>query len=509
MCRALCFLGVARYGDSMSRVAFPVWVAVAGLAGSALLVALILRAQGGFTYTLDDPYIHLALAEGIADGGYGLNPGEFAAPSSSILWPFLMALMLVLGLGAWGPLVVALLGQAATGAMMGRALGPSGWVALPLALLAVQAVNGFALPLTGMEHTLHAAASVAVILGLARGDAPRWLVPVIWATAALRFEGFALAGAAALALVATGHRRAGLVALAGLLALALGFALSMMAMGLPPLPSSVLVKSDLSAAAVSADGRGAFVALVVNALVNLREPAAVLLLASALALSVLAWQRPGVRVYALPAITALLAHLVLGRFGWFGRYEVYAAAVALTALALALRGRVWVVAGAMAAFGAVYLDPLMRTPAAALAVHQQHEQMHRFATEFFARPVAVNDLGFVAWNNDSRVVDLWGLGSDEARRLTAQGGRTPAMMQQLTAGRADFAMIYDPAFPRGVPPTWCRIAALDTSLGATAWDSVAFYLIDRAQESDMRAALAAFAPTLPAGALLTLFDCET
>ena len=46
--------------------------------------------EGLFTYTLDDPYIHLRLAENISQGHYGINPSEYSAPSSSILWPFLL-----------------------------------------------------------------------------------------------------------------------------------------------------------------------------------------------------------------------------------------------------------------------------------------------------------------------------------------------------------------------------------------------------------------------------------
>jgi len=57
----------------------------------ALLWAILHRNGGVFTYTLDDPYIHLALAEKIAQGHYGINSGEASAPSSSIVWPFLLA----------------------------------------------------------------------------------------------------------------------------------------------------------------------------------------------------------------------------------------------------------------------------------------------------------------------------------------------------------------------------------------------------------------------------------
>lgn len=57
------------------------------------ITTLILNLSNGyFTYTLDDPYIHLALAKNIFSGNYGINLTEPSAPSSSIIWPFILAL---------------------------------------------------------------------------------------------------------------------------------------------------------------------------------------------------------------------------------------------------------------------------------------------------------------------------------------------------------------------------------------------------------------------------------
>src|SRR5581483_7242562 len=55
------------------------------------LVAIMALNHGMLVYTLDDAYIHLALAERILGGTYGINLHEVAAPASSILWPFLLA----------------------------------------------------------------------------------------------------------------------------------------------------------------------------------------------------------------------------------------------------------------------------------------------------------------------------------------------------------------------------------------------------------------------------------
>jgi len=60
--------------------------------------------RGHFTYTLDDAYIHLAMAENIYQGHYGINLSEASSPSSNVLWPFLLVPTIMTGLGHLFPL---------------------------------------------------------------------------------------------------------------------------------------------------------------------------------------------------------------------------------------------------------------------------------------------------------------------------------------------------------------------------------------------------------------------
>ena len=68
-------------------------------------IILILN-SGHFTYIVDDSYIHLALAENILRGHYGVNLSEYSSPSSSILWPFLLAPFSGLAFGYWMPFII-------------------------------------------------------------------------------------------------------------------------------------------------------------------------------------------------------------------------------------------------------------------------------------------------------------------------------------------------------------------------------------------------------------------
>ncbi|WP_420024613.1 hypothetical protein ACN9JG_21425 (plasmid) [Cereibacter azotoformans] len=493
-------------------------------------------ADGHLIFTLDDPYIHLAVAETLLQGGYGVNFPETSSPSSSILYTLLLAPFVALGIGPAGALGLSLAAQGAAVWLVARLIWDHLLEALPeglrlpagsgVALLMPLALNGYGLPMTGMEHSIHLFATVLVMLGLHRtaetDRVPFWLIPAILLAALVRFEGFALATAAIGALVWCRKGRSAALALLLLALVTTFYAAAMHRLGLPPLPSSVMVKSGASAAA----SEGHLLSVAINGLQDLNTSlmdrnGAVLalgcLLTGLLAVSP-AVSRPG-RLVAAVAAAALGAHLMFGKFGWFGRYEPYAVALALVALtaaggrALSTLRPVW--AGptvALAVLGVVavpFLTTAKDTPAASRNIFEQQYQMHRFATEFFPRTVAVNDLGWVAYRNDGHVLDLWGLGSEEVRRATrSAGGLTPELIAELADRKgAVYAMIYDRWFEGRVPPSWCRMAVLRTSLVTAGSDEVSFYLIDPAEAPAMAGALARFAPTLPAGASLEVIPC--
>src|SRR5918998_1175737 len=87
-----------------SAIALGAW----GLLVLAIVAGMLVLPHGAIFYTLDDPYIHLALAERIALGHYGINFGEVTAPSSSILWPFLLLPGVGTGWHVWLPLAINL-----------------------------------------------------------------------------------------------------------------------------------------------------------------------------------------------------------------------------------------------------------------------------------------------------------------------------------------------------------------------------------------------------------------
>lgn len=298
----------------------------------ALLAAILWLNGGELVYSLDDPYIHLTLARNLLQGHYGLNPGECASPSSSLLFPFLLTIPLALGAGTWSPLLLNIPCLLLTALLLQRLflrhvfdgvgglgdfdgsdgfdnfggvgevgdiggfdgvgdndgigeVGGAGCVngvgdvgsigriacidgearsserAAWLAFLTLLLFNGFGVAFTGMEHSLHVLLSVAFCLGLLelgeRGREPWWFVPLLILEPLVRYEGLAVLAAGLLALALERRTRSALAAGLPALGLLAASMLAFRAMDLPPLPSSVLVKSAQARLAVEGGPAGA------------------------------------------------------------------------------------------------------------------------------------------------------------------------------------------------------------------------------------------------------------
>jgi len=502
------------------------WLAALLLIGLAAGTAAIAVATGGsFTYTLDDPYISLALSREIAHLHYGINPGEVVTPSSSVLWPFLLApfastqvhalVPLLLGVAATlasGWLMLRLLDTVTDGASNRRPLLAACLAALPFGLLGWAAVV-----FTGLEHAAHITACLAVGVGLvevALGRPPSWwLAAGLVAGPLLRYEGLAVTGAAAVVLFWWGHRRLALgSSLAAVLPLA-AFSAFAMAHGLNPLPSSVLVKSAI------VDGNGSKFDAVAHSVGNATHNKVFLALFIALVGFVVVRRRlTALEAYAL---TVLTAHALVGKFGWFHRYELYAFAAVLPVLVLLSRGpllalieaprRAVLVVGCALAIALYLCLPYVRgaveVPTAAAGIHAQQGQMARFVRDFWREPVAVSDLGLVSYEGGQYVVDLHGLASEEAR-IERQTGAGTGWMQRLTNehGVTLVMIYYGDIGIREVPASWTPVGVLSLNVApiTVGGDRVTFFATSPADEDRLRHSLSEFARTLPASSRLAL-----
>ncbi len=497
-----------------------------GLLALELAAALFL-CEGRLMYTLDDPYIHLALAENLADGHIGLNGTEPSAPSSSILWPFLLAPFSGLAWVEWVPLVLNLLFATATLWLVQRAIDEAlepgddprlrGAVTL-FTLLAIPALNLVGLVFTGMEHSLQVLTAVLLMRELARAvrgsPARTWLLAAIVLGPLVRYENGALSVAALLWLWWNGERGLAVVTTVVLGLFVGAYSALLVSLGLYPLPSSVLAKS-------AAAGSGVLEPVLYGIYQNLSSTPG-LLMSLALVAVVATVTRRGrtsaERRFALALGCALFLHLLVGRFGWYGRYEIYVWAAMLLGCLFLWRAplrrlleqqsllRTGALAVLLVALGARdYVIILGSNAFAAQNVYRQHYQLGRLAKEVVRGPVAVNDLGWVAFQNDEYVLDLWGLASSEALEARVEHEDSGWVAPLAAQHGVRCAFLYEDWFP-GLPESWIRVGELRMAgpRVTPADDVVALYALDPERAASLREELRAFRSTLPAGATLVL-----
>lgn len=520
------------------RVSFGIAFAVIGIITAALFLSILKINHGTFTYTLDDPYIHLALSDQIIHGNYGIHAGQHAAPSSSILFPFLLVIAAGTSFHPYLPLLLNVAALFLTIEIVRRFFAHldlaqhrrGNTVLAGAAVVLAVCLNIIGIVFTGLEHSLHIATVAAIVYGLVlfldNRKMPAWLPFVIVLCPLFRYEGLPLSIAAVLVLAVRGRWRTAAIILATVVILIVGFSVFLVKLGLQPLPDSVLVKSAVAADGISGK-RDLLVSLADNVIRMFGSAAGLFLALSGIAAGsrCLPEIRARLRDWSSDALMALvlvcmvLGHALAGQFGWFCRYEIYAlAGVALIGIYLArgslrnvlacgINGRVVLYSLCFLSLGLLYLRATTLVPFAANNVYEQQYQMHRFVNDFYRAPVAVNDLGLVSYRNPEFVLDLGGLASEKARILDGNRPDPGAYDALLRRNNVHLAMIYDELFVGRIPGSWTKVGTMELSrapVSVTEKD-VQFYAIDPATAVQVRRQLVSFRRGLPSGVKLTLY----
>ena len=494
------------------------------LCGIELAASMVLN-HGSIVYTLDDAYIHLSLAENIARGHYGINAAEPCSPSSSILWPFLLAPFARHPSGLFVPLLLNLLASVGTVTLVGTFVAdeirnaderarPIGVCMLTVAI--VLATNTVGLVFTGMEHSLQVLLSVGLVAGLVRekrhDHVPWWLGACLILGPLVRYENLALSVPALFYLLWRGRRRLVVLSGAALVLTVGGFSLFLHGQGLAWIPASVILKSH-------AFGTGWIPSGLARAVyANLTGSPHLLIATIVVILSTCLLRRKDEgRPLAIWALSAAALHLLFGQHGWFSRYEIYILmTLLLMTIHLCREATILLLEQSPVRFGAIvaasilmlggdYLYPLVRTPNASNNVYEQQYQLHRFVTGYYAGPVAVNDIGYVSYKNDSYVLDLFGLASREAFESRTAGKGCEWLNVLAHKHGVRLAMIYASWFPHR-PANWKPVAEMSLSRSNTTVDDrvVTFFALDPETARSVAPLLARFRDSLPHGVRLAL-----
>lgn len=488
---------------------------------TGLVYSLGLAYTGGeFVLALDDPYIHLALAENIATGHYGINPNEVSAPASSIIWPFLIvpftqigftetavwlfctatALLTVIILDHFISLVFPNL------AIITRAL---------LTTLLILNTNIINLPFLGMEHSLQVATAAAIVLGLAyitlHGALKWWLVVALMLAPLVRYETMAVAFPVWCYLAWRGYWRpmAGVAAGWGLTVG--GFSAFLLSNDLAFLPSSVLAKSTAGESSTLGAITTNYLNNTLAADGNLVLLATVLLFGHAILL-------PAHRGLLLVAGSIGALHLVFGSFATaLSRYQSYAVAGVLMMILLTARDPIidwlgrfkprqtsFIIIALMLSINIPSITALATTPQWQHIIYHQQYQSHRFVTEYWQGPIAANDIGWVSYQSDYHVLDLWGLASYDALENRQTHDDFEWATDLMRENNVEVALVFD-SWITPTPSDWIRVGRFKLKNYDVDMAYVSVYVIDPALVETVRGQLQAMQPTLP-DAVEILYD---
>ncbi|MET1257292.1 hypothetical protein [Aliikangiella maris] len=487
-----------------------------------IIINILVLNDGLFVFTLDDPYIHMALAENIKLGHYGINVNEFSAPSSSILWPFIIT---PLSSTPYGVLVINLCSTLFSVYIFSKILNLTVYIKYDyirsiffsiIIISFILATNMVGLVFTGMEHSLQLLIVLLIIYGLLieieKNEVKFWWLAAIVVAPLIRYECMAISLAAIIYLVMC--RRFNIANITLLLTVLFigSFSVFLISLGLDAFPSSVVAKSPI----VQSGGAWTHIFSNLEASINNRQ-GTILFIGALSILSYLCWFKDiKKKKLALVALIAVLLHFIAGRYGWYNRYEIYILAFEITVniylflpliakeisklnrLDLTLFKVLIFVGGIFMAVGAPYIYGLSTIHIASNNIYEQQYQMHRFAVDFYNKPIAVNDLGYVSYNNNNYVLDLWGLGSLKALNSRLNPDYLNWKQDLINTANVNLVMIYDEWF-NDIPSEWIKIGELHLGKKkiTPAYSEVSFYVTNQESYQGILEKIVLFTKTLP------------
>ncbi len=501
---------------------------------AAVLLVILLANNGVFIFTADDAYVHFKMAENIRAGHYGVNRGEFSAPCSSILWPVILAPLTALPAFIWLVFGLNFGVVLATVRIQFQILAPlfaphpsqlspiPGLFAYFLLIAPIFVANLIPLLFSGMEYVWQIFFIHLILLGLFTENrekrVPACLILALIVSPLIRYESLALVAPALVYLFWRGHRASMLwttLTLALLLSLFSAF-LYWHDIGL--LPTSITAKM-LHQVGVGGPLKTVLMNLLKNATNLFNLPLIILLICLLPPLIIKRYQSR--RWLPLILLGGGLLHLVFGHITFLCRHEAYLlAALTLGVLYLytpdLLRfmkkksGKTIGFAGTGLLFFLLALHPLIIlifVPTMSNMAYRHPYQLHRFVTEFYPHPVAVNDMGWVSYKNHHYVLDLWGAISEESLACALQPDSLDCIAALAREKNIRLVMITNAWF-HNLPACWIKIGSYNRgkdplviqNLFGKMLNEIDFYVTDKRYIPEAVEAIRKFRKTLPSTA---------
>jgi hypothetical protein len=482
------------------------------------LVMLVLSALGswqalnsagpyGFTYPVDDAYIHLAIARQVFESGsFCPQPGMFCLSSSSPGYSLLLALAGgPLGMPWWMPLLLNVL--AALGLIyllqasrieledVPNKTIQSTKVEVELLLLCLIPIP--LLILNGMEHLWQLWANLWLCLSSVRVLKGKKALGSMGLAASLsvffRYEGLFLAAALAFLFMLKRRFRESVLLLTTAILPVVVLGLYSLGRGGTFLPLTLLGKGN------SPLDLGIFFWLK-NGMEALYEHPFMLMLLCGLLFFIVV-QKKGSQVFLAKAIAlACLPQLWLAQVGGY-RYEAWLIGLGLWLLLPAFWRYLKNKPNLSWALLAVWLFPFVMRAlffsinhgAAVRDIAFQHRATAAFLNTFYPKTaVALNDIGAVCYETNCTVTDINGIADQPVILAKRDGSYGPDWIDSLTNSRGvRIAALHEQFVADAIPPNWIRVGEWDLQTHfMTADPLLSWYAVDSSEAEKLAAALA-------------------
>jgi hypothetical protein len=510
---------------------FPLWFAliVYWLLTCILLIASLITTNGHFGYSLDDTYIHMAIAKHfVNDGSWGVGLNGYSSSTSSPLWTLLIAMTYnIFGINPWSPFILSLLFGSLVIYYCYKLLR-NNTNSTRLFLILVVILLFVPLPimaLTGMEHGLQCFLVLLLIyfgasyVSKSHFDFYSYVILIALAnlTIITRYESILLVFSITLLLFLKKRFLEGfffapislfLVTIYGFISLANGWYF---------LPNSVLLKGNTPS--LTLEGMGAFLLRVI---INLYYvPHVIVLLIACLILYLRLKDQLQEKEKTLLILSALttFAHLLFAGVDWFFRYEAYIVLI-LSVILIDMFNKYMfpqidqIKKGGIHNYGRgifvvfLFLIPLAgRTgsafnqyPKAVKNIYEQQYQMGLFLQKYYqGKCIAANDIGAMNYLANICTIDLYGLANMDVARYKISNSYTKDKISQIISdNKVQVIIIYNSWFNGKIPNNWVEVGKWKISNNVVASsDEVSFYAPNDSLKQSLMNHLIEFSHILP------------
>jgi hypothetical protein len=503
-----------------------------------ILTNMLSKTNGVFIYGLDDPYIHLSIARTLVDHGMvGVSEDAVSFANSSVLWPLLLAMFIVVGgySDLW-PLIINIM----TG------IGSFWLIAAIAARHKIHPLGGFLLMLlmfimspyvplmfNGMEHIMHIFVLLLVLHNYLRlpehgstmGVSATGLLVSIIIAVLVRPETIFLGFALCIVLLLRKQFKLGLSILVASVLPQVLTGIAMVAAGGEFLSYSMMVKArvhELSMLAdvkniyyysvllpmLSAEGWQFYTVLVLLAVAgghaSLRSPRkriTELLLACALIVPIHVYyighgplQRYSGYLFATTIVIFFLYWLMHLQSKMYMRKDVDIRIISIPSLVLFFFAVLPLISDGMYNY--------RQTVTASVNIYQQQYQMALFLREHYEREaVVLNDIGLTVLHGNAIPVDLVGLSEKRvARARRARAFTTDSIRAVVSDYNVRIGVLYKSWFQNEMelPQEWLPVGEWKISDNIVCGDDVVtFYAIDTTAAATLAAFLDDFETRLP------------